>query len=85
MPPRSRRRFLRGSLGLGVLGLLSARGVGASQQQPARVPRVSVLMFVSEPGTVGGPFIAALNDGLHALGYGSDEIDVQVRSAQRPD
>src|SRR5437763_2922478 len=64
----SRRRFLRGSLALVGLGLLSGCGVPPLPgQQAAKIPRIGFLA----PGTREGraPLIEGLLEGLRDLGY----------------
>ena len=67
MPARTRRGFLRGSLVLASLGLLSGCGVLPGEaQRPARVPRIGYLSVgPSEPS----PLVDAFRQGLAEHGY----------------
>ena len=60
-----RRRFLRGSLALAGLGLLSGCGSGSPFQARPKVPRLGYLVATAELG----PYNRAFLDGLRELGY----------------
>jgi putative ABC transport system substrate-binding protein len=63
----SRRDFLRGSLALTGLGLLSGCGILPAPAQPMRVPRVGILSL-GTPTSMAN-YLEALSGGLRDLGY----------------
>ena len=67
MPPCSRRDFLRSSLALGGLGLLSSCGVRLLEPQRAPVSRIGILVAGTPAAAV--PALDALRGGLRDLGY----------------
>lgn len=75
----SRRRFLRGSLALGSIGLLGGCGIALPQpRQPARVHRIGYLR--TGAGALVNPDRAeALQQGLRELGYREGEHYVLER------
>jgi|ERR687888_2084004 putative ABC transport system substrate-binding protein len=80
MEQLSRRSFLKGSLALAGLGLLSGCGLLPSQaQQPPKVPRIGLL----SPGSLGpSANVDAFLQGLHELGYVEGQnIVIEVRFA----
>ena len=66
---RSRRRFLRASLGLATLGLLGGCGLPPRPGARAKVPRIGVLMIGSAAAPQVQAYAAALRQGLEALGH----------------
>ncbi len=79
----NRRQFLRGSLALASLGLLSGCGMLPSQgQQPAKVPRIGYL----GNGFPGGSTEEAFLEGLRDLGYvEAQNIGIEWRFAEGRD
>ena len=65
---RTRREFLRGSLALAGLGLLSGCGVASPVAQQAKVHRIGYLAAGSRQG-VRAAMAESLLDGLRELGY----------------
>jgi putative ABC transport system substrate-binding protein len=77
-----RRRFLRGSLTLAGLSLLAGCGLPALPgQQPAKVPRVGLLLPGAQAGAAAN--VAVFKDGLRDFGYVEGQnIVVEARFAE---
>ena len=77
-PGHSRRRFLRGSLALGTLGLLSGCALPAPQAQPSlKIPRVGFLSITSPPSRPadGGGAASATLAGLPIRAFADGALD----------
>jgi putative ABC transport system substrate-binding protein len=76
MRPTSRRRFLRGSLALAGLVLLSGCGIQPPAQPPAKVPRVGYLAIARTPA------VDSFLHGMRDLGYvEGDNVAIEWRFA----